>query len=79
MSPLRVAEPRTDGTDYQPYGSADKSLSSDAFYGNYTGYFSNIGQGEMLANFRAGEPAIDYIAPACSQSAQRRGRTFRRF
>ena len=44
-------------------GSADKSLSMSAFYGNYTGYFSNIGQGEMLANLGEGEPAIDYIAP----------------
>jgi hypothetical protein len=34
-----------------------------AFFGNYTGYFNNIGQGTVLANFGAGEPAIDYFAP----------------
>jgi hypothetical protein len=46
-----------------PTGPLTSPYPVSAFYGNYTGYFSNIGQGEVLANFGAGEPSIDYFAP----------------
>ena len=46
-----------------PTGPLTSPYPVSAFYGYYTGYFSNIGQGMVLANFGAGEPAIDYFAP----------------
>jgi PEP-CTERM motif len=46
-----------------PTGPLTSPYAVSAFFGNYTGYFSNIGQGMVLANFGVGEPAIDYFAP----------------
>ncbi len=46
-----------------PTGPLTSPYPVSAFYGNYTGYFSNTGQGMVLANFGVGEPAIDYFAP----------------
>ena len=46
-----------------PTGPLTSPFPVSAFYGYYTGYFSDIGSGTVLANFGAGEPAIDYIAP----------------
>ena len=46
-----------------PTGPLTSPYPVSAFYGNYTGYFSNTGQGQVLANFGAGEAAIDYFAP----------------
>lgn len=46
-----------------PTGPLTSPYPVSAFFGTYTGYFSNIGQGMVLANFGVGEPAIDYFAP----------------
>ncbi len=46
-----------------PTGPLTSPYPVSDFYGDYTGYFSDIGQGTVLANFGVGEPAIDYFAP----------------
>ena len=62
-----------------PTGPLTSPYSVSSFVGNFTGYFSNIGQGQVLANFGAGEPAIDYFAPGVLGRHQRRSCPFRRF
>ena len=45
-----------------PTGPLTSPYPVTAFFGNFTGYFSNIGSGTVLANFGPSEPAIDYFA-----------------
>jgi PEP-CTERM motif len=46
-----------------PTGPLTGPFPVSSFFGNVTGFFSNVGQGMVLANFGVGEPAIDYFAP----------------
>jgi PEP-CTERM motif len=46
-----------------PSGPLTSPYPVTSFFGNYTGYFNDVGAGTVLANWGTDEPAIDYFAP----------------